>query len=484
MSTATATPTATKTQGATMPAEGQPVLLQVKAANLAPNPDNPRKDLGDLTELSASIAAQGVQQPLVVTPADKQGRHTIIMGHRRYAAAIKAGLDTLPCIVRKAGQQEQAELMLVENTQRAGLTPIEEAKGYAHLLDLGESEDQMAKATGRSRATVRRRLKAASLDPTLLPDRQVSFDQLDRIAGFDGRPDLQKKLMKAAGTNNWAAQLAKCEKSIEDEKWLEEARTVVESLGLDTIDEMDDLYDHPEGYRRVETISTGHDIAAAMSEMDIATRQSLTTADILNNGKYDWNRGVALLHRYTPKELDERKREQEQADKEEALRQAQREQAERDERERNAKLYAFAQMAEKLVLDHIEHITKRATPLKNSAAILAAALMHDWECGADLTSVEPGPAYDDVWGQGSDLFSPDDKHRQQAAIWLLLSAGQLTQKPYDWTDEHVGLRMLRQYYGILAQTGYKPSDDEKAALEGAFLPKDEQEEPDQEQEQD
>ncbi|WP_445341623.1 ParB/RepB/Spo0J family partition protein [Bifidobacterium sp. ESL0820] len=484
MSTATATPTATKTQGAAMPAEGQPVLLQVKAANLNPNPDNPRKDLGDLTELSASIAAQGVQQPLVVTSADKQGRHTIIMGHRRYAAAIKAGLDTLPCIVRKAGQQEQAELMLVENTQRAGLTPIEEAKGYARLLELGESEDQMAKATGRSRTTVRRRLRAASLDPTLLPDRQVSFDQLDRIAGFDGRPDLQKKLMKAAGTNNWAAQLAKCEKSIEDEKWLEEARTVVESLGLDTIDEMDDLYDRPEGYRRVETISTGHDIAAAMSEMDIATRQSLTTADIINNGKYDWNRGVALLHRYTPKELDERKREQEQADKEEALRQAQREQAERDERERNAKLYAFAQMTEKLVLDHIEHITKRATPLKNSATILADALMHDRACKADLTSVKPGPAYDDVWGQGTDLLSPDDKHRQQAAIWLLLSAGQLTQKPYDWTDEHVGLRMLRQYYGILAQTGYKPSDDEKAALEGAYLPKDEQEEPDQEQEQD
>ena len=484
MSTATATPAKTKAEEATMPAEGQPVLLQVKAANLAPNPDNPRKNLGDLTELSASIASQGVQQPLVVTPADKQGRHTIIMGHRRYAAAIKAGLDTLPCIVRQAGQQEQAELMLVENVQRAGLTPIEEAKGYARLLDLGESEDQMAKATGRSRTTVRRRLKAASLAPGLLPDRQVSFEQLDSIAGFDGYPDLQKKLLKAAGTDNWAAQLAKCKKRVEDEQWLEEARTVVKSLGLDTIDEMDRLYDCPDGYSQVETISTGDDIAAALAEMEAATRQRLTTADIINSGRYEWNRGMALLHRYTPEELDKRKREKEQANKEEALLQAQREQAQREEREQNAKLYAFAQMAEKLVLDHIERITKRAAPLKNSAAILAASLMHDLDCGADITSVEPGPAYDNVWGEGTDVFSPDDKHRQQAAIYLLLSAGQLAQKPSDWTDELVGLRMLRQYYDILAQTGYKPCDDEKAALDGAFLPKDEQEEPGEKQKQD
>ena len=415
MSTATATPAATKAEGATMPAEGQPVLLQVKAANLDPNPDNPRRDLGDLTELSASIASQGVQQPLVVTPADKQGRHTIIMGHRRYAAAIKAGLDTLPCIVRKAGQQEQAELMLVENIQRAGLTPIEEAKGYARLLDLGENEDQMAKATGRSRTTVRRRLKAANLDPSILPDRQVSFEQLDRIAEFDGRPDLQKQLMTAAGTNNWSAQLAKCKKSVKDEQWLEKARATVASLGLDTIDDMDDIYDHPEGYHRVITIRSGIDIAHVLAGMELAERQSLTTADIITDAA-EWGRGLALLHRYTQAELDEQEQERERTGMQEALRQAQQEEAERAEWERQAKLYAFVEMTEKLVLDHIEHITKRATPLKNSAAVLADALMHDRACKADLTSVKPGPAYEDVWGAGTDVLSPDDKHCQQTCL--------------------------------------------------------------------
>ncbi|WP_297302019.1 hypothetical protein [uncultured Bifidobacterium sp.] len=58
------------------------------------------------------------------------------------------------------------------------------------MLDLGETEDRMAKATGRSRATVRRRLKVATLDTDQLGGRQASFDQLDRIAGFAGRPDL------------------------------------------------------------------------------------------------------------------------------------------------------------------------------------------------------------------------------------------------------------------------------------------------------
>ena len=370
--------------------------------------------------------------------------------------------------------------MLVENIQRAGLTPIEEAKGYARLLDLGENEDQMAKATGRSRTTVRRRLKAASLDPSILPDRQVSFEQLDRIAEFDGRPDLQKQLMTAAGTNNWSAQLAKCKKSVKDEQWLEKARATVASLGLDTIDDMDDIYDHPEGYHRVITIRSGINIAHVLAGMELAERQSLTTADIITDAA-EWGRGLALLHRYTQAELDEQEQERERTGMQEALRQAQQEEAERAEWERQAKLYAFVEMTEKLVLDHIEHITKRAAPLKNSAAVLAGALMHDRACKADLTSVKPGPAYEDVWGAGTDVLSPDDKHCQQTAIWLLLSAGQLAQKPSDWADPDHGLPLLRQYYGILAQTGYKPSDDEKAALKGAYLPNDEQDEPDEEE---
>lgn len=459
-----------------------PVLLQVKADNIIPNPDNPRRSLGDLTELSASIASQGVQQPLVVTPADRQGRHTIIMGHRRYAAALKAGLDTLPCIVRKAGQQEQAELMLVENIQRAGLTPIEEAKGYARLLDLGESEDRMAKATGRSRATVRRRLKAATLDADQLDGRQASFDQLDRIAGFAGRPDLQKALLKAAGTNNWNNQLKKCEQAVKEERWLGRTRATVQDLGLDVIEDQEDIYETPDGYRRLAALRDG-DLAAMLAGMDAAARAALTTVSIVTKGR-EWNNGIALLHRYTPEELAGRERRAAALD--ERTRQAQQEQdaAEQAEHERNARLLDFGRRAERLVLDHIEHITKRATPLPGSAGILAKAVMFVTDNKGDLGKVDAGPAYDDTWGEDTHLFCPDDGHRQQAALYMLLAAGMDGMAPADWGDPDRGLDRLKDYYDLLAMTGYKPSDDEQAALNGAFLPKDGQEESSEKQKQD
>lgn len=460
------TKTATKTKTDT--ATAGPVLLQVKAYNLIPNPDNPREDLGDLTELCSSIAAQGVQQPLVVTPADKNGRHMIIMGHRRYAAAVQAGYDTLPCIVRQADQKTQAELMLVENIQRSGLTAMEEAKGYAHLLDLGESEDQMAKATGRSRATVRRRIRASTLDTSLLGDRQVSFDQLDRIAGFDSHPDLQKALLKAAGTNNWNNELDKCEQAVKDEQWLDQTRTTVQDLGLDIIDDQESIYETPDGYRRLGALRDG-DLAAMLAGMDTASRATLTTVSIVTKGS-DWNNGILLLHRYTPEELAERERRVEAIDEMNRQAQQEREAADQAEHERNARLLDFGRRAERLVLDHIEHITKRATPLPDSAAIMAAAAMYAMDAAADLRDVDAGPDYDDPWGEGTDLLRPDDKHRQQAALYVLLTAGMAGLAPADWGDPDTGLPRLRDYYSLLAMTGYRASDEERQALDGSLLP--------------
>lgn len=461
------TKTATKTKTDT--ATAGPALLQVKAYNLIPNPDNPREDLGDLTELCSSIAAQGVQQPLVVTPADKNGRHMIIMGHRRYAAAVQAGYETLPCIVRQADQKTQAELMLVENIQRSGLTSMEEAKGYAHLLDLGESEDQMAKATGRSRATVRRRIRVAGLDTDLLAGRQVSFDQLDRIAGFDGHPKLQKALLLAAGTDNWNNELKKCEQARQDEEWLDQTRTTVQDLGLDVIEDQGDIYNEPEGYKRIAQVGPGTDLAAELAGMDAARRGMLTTANIITTGS-PWSRGVALLHRYTPEERAGREGRAAAADERSRQAEAEREKADQAEHDRNARLLDFGRRAEQLILDHIEHITKRATPLPDSAAIMAAAAMYAMDVAADLSDVDAGPDYDDPWGEGTDLLRPDDKHRQQAALYVLLTAGMAGLTPADWGDPDTGLPRLRDYYSLLAMTGYRASDEERQALDGSLLP--------------
>ena len=103
-------------------------IVYIRVDHLHPHPDNPRKDLGDLTELSESIKAKGVLQNLTVVPADDGYR--VIIGHRRHAAATLAGLTELPCVVTSMSPQEQFETMMVENVQRSDLTVYEQAEGF------------------------------------------------------------------------------------------------------------------------------------------------------------------------------------------------------------------------------------------------------------------------------------------------------------------------------------------------------------------
>lgn len=113
----------------------QVVMLPIDT--VVPNPANPRKDVGDVTELAESIKAQGIRQNLLVVPMPA-GMYMLVIGHRRHAAAKLAGLTEVPCVIAELSEREQHELMLVENIQRSDLTPLEEADGFQGLLDLGE----------------------------------------------------------------------------------------------------------------------------------------------------------------------------------------------------------------------------------------------------------------------------------------------------------------------------------------------------------
>ena len=138
-------------------------LSIIEIERIKPHAANVRRDLGDLAELAASIKAQGLLQPLTVAPSDDD--YLVIAGHRRLAAAQQAGLATVPCIIRSdlSTQKAQIEAMLVENLQRSDLTVMEEADAYAQLELLGVKEAGIAKATGRSKATVHQRLLLAGL---------------------------------------------------------------------------------------------------------------------------------------------------------------------------------------------------------------------------------------------------------------------------------------------------------------------------------
>ncbi len=169
-----------------------------------PHPNNPRKDLGDLSELAASIKAQGVLQNLTLVPADG-GRYRCIIGHRRCAAAKQAGLKCVPAVVREMDEKTQASTMLLENMQRSDLTTFEQAKGIQLAMDLGLTKTEISKKTGFSRATIDRRLNilrynendtvaALNRGATLL-----DFMELNKIKNAKTREGLVKQL----GTSNF-----------------------------------------------------------------------------------------------------------------------------------------------------------------------------------------------------------------------------------------------------------------------------------------
>lgn len=184
-------------------------LQMIAVDKLHPHPQNPRKVIGDVTELAESIKANGILQNLTVVPNndnwDDKSDFTVVIGHRRLAAAKQAGLTELPCAVVEMTEKEQLSTMLTENMQRSDLTVYEEAKGCQLLLDLGDTVAEVAKKTGFSESKIRRRVKLCELDEEAFKESQIrqptlqDYDRLNQIKDIDTR----NKLLKSIGTNNF-----------------------------------------------------------------------------------------------------------------------------------------------------------------------------------------------------------------------------------------------------------------------------------------
>jgi ParB family chromosome partitioning protein len=122
---------------------------------IQPNPDQPRVEIGDLTELSASIKQNGVLEPILVKPNPKTGIWMIIAGERRWRASNLAGLTEVPCIELDIDEKSIAEIALIENLQRKDLTVWEESDGLAYLAkQFGYTHEEISKKIGKSRTTV------------------------------------------------------------------------------------------------------------------------------------------------------------------------------------------------------------------------------------------------------------------------------------------------------------------------------------------
>jgi ParB family chromosome partitioning protein len=157
-------------------------IVFIPAEQIYQHPDNPRKDLGDLQELSDSIRKKGIMQNLTVIPGHWDEKrewfedgYTLIIGHRRFAAGKMAEVAEFPCrIVTDMDQKDQVGTMLEENMQRNDLTIWEQANGFQMMLDLGDTEEQIAEKTGFSKTTVKHRLNIAKLNQKVLKEKEAS----------------------------------------------------------------------------------------------------------------------------------------------------------------------------------------------------------------------------------------------------------------------------------------------------------------------
>lgn len=134
---------------------------------IEPNPEQPRTEFGDLTELTESIREKGVLEPLLVKPRP-DGTYMIIAGERRWRSSKLAGLTEVPCIEIDTDEQGIAEIALIENLQRKDLNVWEEADGLAALANkFGYTQDEIAKKISKSRSTVTELMTIAGLPPAI-----------------------------------------------------------------------------------------------------------------------------------------------------------------------------------------------------------------------------------------------------------------------------------------------------------------------------
>jgi ParB family transcriptional regulator, chromosome partitioning protein len=147
---------------------GAAIGRMIKTDQIRPNPDQPRKAIGDLRDLTDSVREKGVLEPLLVRFVPREDCYYIISGERRYHAARAAGLREIPCIEKTADDAETLEIGLIENIQRKDLTPFEEADGLHRLATQFEyTHEDVARKIGRARSSVTETLSLRNIPDML-----------------------------------------------------------------------------------------------------------------------------------------------------------------------------------------------------------------------------------------------------------------------------------------------------------------------------
>ena len=426
--------------------EGRLVMLPVN--KLFPHPDNPRKKLGYLDELADSIKAKGIMQNLTVVPKkDVRGEYTIIIGHRRHAAAKKARLYEVPCVVVDMDEQEQIATMLLENIQRSDLTAYEQAKGFQMMMDFGDSVSQIVEKTGFSESTVRRRLKMAELDEATLEKvsaRQLSLGDFDKLSEIENI-EIRNKVLADIGTNNFNSSL---KSAIEDQKRagvLARMREAFNAAGL---------YEIPSSDYSKHSYQT-----SVSSENDID--KAIARAKEYGAAGYYYSYSTCFYMMSKKAESDAQKNDA----------QLEREKAERKRKARCERLGDAFKRAYEMRRDFIETYTKQKAVLNlhKIVAFLACTGFNE-DLGTDISKEtfetmlfgreREMSSYEEL----CDFIEPTAAAKATLiAVWLLADA---EFDCFDYYGKFNNCEPLNMIYEFLESLGYKMSDEERELITG------------------
>jgi ParB family chromosome partitioning protein len=198
-------------------------IMQIPIGELDPNPDQPRQTFDETTiaQLAASIQDQGFLQPLLVVPTPG-GRYRIVAGERRYRAGRKAGVDTIPCIVRDLDVTQQMEIALIENLQREDLNPMEAARGIDALkTQCGYTQEKIAARLGMSRPAVANMLRLLTLPDEvteMVRDGLLTAGHARVLAGLNCREDQIRLAHRAADEGMNVRQLEQLAASLKPDR--------------------------------------------------------------------------------------------------------------------------------------------------------------------------------------------------------------------------------------------------------------------------
>jgi len=173
------------------------IYTDIPVADIDPDPEQPRIDLGDLEELKSSIRQFGLIQPIIVRPVEETRRFVLVVGERRYTATRELGLPTIKAIVRTIDEHERLYLQVIENVQRKDLNALEEAESYQRLMsEFDLTQEEVAAKVGKSQPAVSQTLRVLDLPVAIRAEYKTSYIVPKSL--------LLEVVRQASGKEQWA----------------------------------------------------------------------------------------------------------------------------------------------------------------------------------------------------------------------------------------------------------------------------------------